>query len=515
MFTSGSLTLNAVLRFHAESSPGRVFLIWESVDRHWSEYTYGDFDSWVDRIAGGLLNRGIKMGDRVVVHMNNRPEFLAALLAVTRIGAIVVPTIASYTGDELRYVVDHADAAAIVCDPDRAEVAERSLADSSSLRLWIHSGETTEGPWTPLATLNEPLGERAIQLDPSAPAVIAYSSGTTARPKGVVLSHQTMLCAAEANAQHQRMRPDDRSMCVLPLFHGNAMFISAMACLSTGSCLVLAEKFVAERYWSQVRTYGATIGNLVAAALRAVLAQEPRESDPIHALRFMLTGMPLTEEEVATFERRFNVPLVHLWGMTENAATGTRSPLYWPRRPRSIGLPMLGSEAKVLGPDGKPVPPGEPGELVMREVARTDGYFRDEELTRAAIDDGWLRTGDVVRADNDGYLTFVDRRKDVIKVRGENVASVEVERVLLTLAGVQEVAVIGIPDAVRDERIVAFLVVSTPGLTVEAVQEHCRASLAYFKVPHEVRFVSSLPKTSIGKIKKGELRAAIIGMPNK
>lgn len=499
MQTTGKLTLNHVLAHRAEEDTARTALIWEPIDGPWVELAYGDLADRVCRLAGGFRSRGVRTGDRVVVHMTNRPEFVIAMFAISRLGAITLPTIASYAPDELRYVIEHAEPRLVLCDPGRLDVARAALELSHTARPEVVCTDDLAG----LDGDPPPVAE----IGPKDAAMLMYSSGTTARPKGIVLSHEALLLSGELNAQHQRLRPEDRPLCVLPLFHVNAMTISLLASMMTGCTLVLTEAFDAARYWSQVRTYGITVGSLVANPIRQVMELPERPADRSHQLRMMIYGMPLTGEQITEFERRYGVPLINIWGMTEDGTIGTRSPMYLPRRPHSIGLPMPGVDLAVFGGDDSELGPGEPGEARFIGGPRLTEYYRNQEATEESDRGGRFCTGDTMTVDELGYFHFLDRTKDVIKVKGENVASAEVERVLVLHPTVADAAVIGVPDATRDERIVAY-VLPTPDaeVDVEELRAHCGASLARFKVPHEVHVVSDFPRTSIGKIRKNELR---------
>lgn len=500
MLATGNLTLNHLLAHRAEADGDRIGLIWEAADGRWSEMPFADLADRAGRLAGGLSEHGVGAGDRVVLHMTNRLEFVVGMFAISRLGAVATPTIATYAVDELRYVLEHAAAKIVLCDPDRRGAAEQAaeLCEPSG-PVVVATNELDRWLAAELPAVTE--------VAASDPAVLMYSSGTTARPKGVVLSHQALMLSGELNAQHQRLQPDDRSLCVLPLFHINAMTISLLAALVTGSTLVLTEVFDAARYWSQIRTYGITVGSLVANPVRQVMQLPEQARDARHSLRMMIFGMPLTPEEIEEFERRYQVPLINIWGMTEDGTIGTRSPLYLPRRPTSIGLPMPGIDLGVFAADDRELGPDEPGEARFAGCPRLTEYYRDEAITEASDRGGRFCTGDTMTVDELGYFHFLDRTKDVIKVKGENVASAEVERVLITHPAVADAAVVGIHDSWRDERIVAY-VIPAPGasIDVDEVRTHCGQSLARFKVPHEVNVVDDLPRTSIGKVRKNELR---------
>jgi crotonobetaine/carnitine-CoA ligase len=500
VLATGNLTLNHLIAHRAEADGDRIGLIWESAEGFWTEMSYAELADRAGKLAGGLRERGVGPGDHVVLHMPNRLEFVVGLFAISHLGAIATPTIASYAVDELRYVLEHAEVKAVICDPARWAVAAEAAGLCSTNPPQVVSTDELES-W--YAAEAPPVAE----VQASDTAVLMYSSGTTARPKGVVLSHQALVLSGEVNAQHQRLRPDDRSLCVLPLFHINAMTISLLNSLATGSTLVLTEVFNAKKYWSQVRTYGITVGSLVANPIRQLMLLPEQERDAHHSLRMMIFGMALSDPEIGDFERRYQVPLINIWGMTENGTIGTRCPPYLPRNPTSIGFPMPGIDLRIFDADDQELGPGQPGEARYVGSPRLTEYYRDRDITEATNRDGRFCTGDTMSVDELGYFYFLDRTKDVIKVKAENVASAEVERVLATHPAVADAAVVGAPDSWRDERIVAFLL-PVPGETidVEEVRAFCGQYLARFKVPHEIHVVEDFPRTSIGKIRKNELR---------
>ncbi|MCW3004453.1 MAG: Long-chain-fatty-acid--CoA ligase [Conexibacter sp.] len=509
MHSTGDLTLERVLRHRAAVDPGRTFIVWEAADGRWTEACYGEIDALVDRLAGGLSGLGVGRGDPVIVHSANRPESVVALLALARLGAIGVPTIAQYTADELGYVVGHVGAVGIVCDAPRLAIAQEA-SEPHGVRFLLSMAPDAPAPWL---SWEEGLADAAggPPIEPGVSVedtgIVMYSSGTTARPKGIELSHRALMVAAEINAQHQRLRPEDRWMCIVPVFHVNGLLISTMATMVTGSSIVLTEQFDFARYLRQLRTYQATVAFVPAMVARRLLGEPDRPSDREHRLRLMLYGMPLAQEEVEAFERRFDVPLVNLWGMTENAGLGTRTPPYLPRRAAAIGLPVLGSEVRVVDADGIEVPRGTPGRAHYRGAGLAAGYLRDPDTTAATFDGGWLDTRDVMAADELGYLSFLDRDKDMIKVKAENVSSSEVERAIGDHPAVAEVAAVGVPDDRLGERVVAFVVVQA-GRSVDAdeLRRHAGRSLARFKVPSDIHLVDALPKTSTEKVKKAALR---------
>lgn len=509
--TFDHFTLGDVLAHRAAADGDRPFLTYtDPLEPHAAHtWTYGACAADVAALRALLAELGVGPGDRVVLHMENAPAFVIALLAITATGATAVPTIAQYSTEELGYVVEHSEAAAIVTNLRHQSMAERVAAGASDPPPVVCGARVTNGrrrarrAATALPEDDRPPGLRT--------ALMMYTSGTTGRPKGVMLSHAACLSAGATTRAETGLTPSDRSYCVLPLFHVNAMCFQLVPALLTGSQLVIGPVFSARAYWPVVADHAITVGNLTAGPLRILLGTPPgaAEAEAATSMRLMMYALPLDRDEIRAVESRFGVAVSMGWGLTESAACGTRTPVHLdPRHDwQSIGTVSPGWELRVVGDDGAEVPPGGVGELVIRGPSTMSGYFRDPRATAEVLDgDGWLRTGDLGRVD-DGYVFFHDRRKDVIKVKGENVGAGEVERVLLEHPLVEECAAVGVPDPILGERLLAFVVLSA-GAAVEdeALRGHCAERLASFKVPSRVLPVPELPRTSIGKIRKAGLR---------
>ena len=456
--------------------------------------------------AGVLSGHGIGRGDKVHVHLWNCPEFFDVWFGAARLGAVIVPTNPLLTADELTYVVGHAGTKLSVTQSDLLGTVSSVAGDRPVLVTGEASGTAR--------SFDDELAEASPIEDgdpgPTDVAAVLYTSGTTSRPKGVLVTHANYLHVGEVVAHHLRVTPEDRMLITLPLFHANAQYYSTMSALVTGSSVIVMARFSASRWASVAKSHQATLASLFAAPIRMLLAQ-PRNGD--HArnqLRAVLFSQNVTEEQLAEFEERFDCPLLQLYGMTETIAPPTLNPLYGERRNMTIGRPTLGARLRVVGEDGAEVPDGEVGELLVGGESGTTlmaGYLGDDDATRAALMDGWLRTGDNVRVDEAGYLHFVDRAKDMIKRAGENVAASEIESALNAHPAVFESAAIGVADAMRDEAIAAFVVLANEAsVTENELTEWCASRLAAFKVPGSIEFVDSLPRTSVGKIQKEELR---------
>ena len=500
---SGTDTVGTLLTRHAARNPRRAFLIFESTGGSLAERSWGETATRAFRMAHLLASRGVGPGDRVHVHLGNRPEFYDCWFGCAVLGAVMVPTNPLLTPLELGFELEHSGCLASVTEP----ALERAVLEARPRRLREVTVAGTAG------------FEAALESQPDAPvgrgprpeevAAILYTSGTTSRPKGVMVTHANYLYAGEVVAGHLRIREEDRWLVVMPLFHANAQYYSTMSALVSGASIALTERFSASRWSRQAARHGATLASLFAAPMRMILAQDPHPEDARNDLRAVIFSQNVTEEQLDRFERRFGCPLLQLYGMTETIAPPTLNPLYGERRNMTIGRPTLPSQVRVVDGSGRDAAAGEllvhgiPGRTLMA------GYLDDEEATAATIRDGWLHTGDSVVVDPDGFIRFVDRAKDMIKRAGENVAATEVEAVVNSHPSVFESAAIGIPDEMRDEAIKVYVVLHPGGeVTEEGIIVWCRERLARFKVPSSVEFVDGLPRTSVGKIRKEALRTA-------
>lgn len=516
---TGADTLAALLARRAREQGKATFLVFEDLAGNVSTFTYAAMLRRAARTANLLRRLGIRKGATFHVHLPNCPEFYDCWFGGALLGAVMVPTNPLSTADELAYILTHAECGVSITQPDLFPAVAAARPQAPALRHVLLARASQAEPGTLLYDA-EAAREPETLADPPAlgPLDVAgmlYTSGTTSRPKGVLITNANYLYVGEVVAQHLRIRPDDRLLIVLPLFHGNAQYYSTMSALVTGASVALVERFSASRFAQQAARLEATVASLFAAPIRMILAQPPGPHDRAHRLRVALFAQNVTEEQLAAFEARFGCPLLQIYGMTETVAPPTMNPLYGERRNMTIGRPILAARLRVVDADGRDVPAGEVGQLLVHgEPGWTLmlGYFKNPEATAETVRDGWLYTGDNVRVDADGYLTFVDRGKDMIKRAGENVASSEVERVLNEHPAVFESAVVGVPDPIRDEAIKAF-VVFHPGQTAteEELIAWCAARLARFKVPSFVEVVEQLPRTSVGKIQKHLLRSGAAG----
>lgn len=498
------MTVVGLVRWRADTQPDAPFLMFEDEEGSWRGLTYSD--TWRRALATAqrLYDQGVGASDRVLVALPNCLEFFDLWFAAGIVGATLVPVNPVSTPDELAWVLT--DASCRLCVGDATTVSNlrkaQGLAAASDVPLLAAAGLAPEG-----AEVSD-VRERYVTGDDV--AAILYTSGTTSRPKGVLVTNANYEFAGEVVAGHLRIRPDDRWLVVLPLFHANAQYYCVMSALVTGASVAVAAKFSASRWGRQAAQTGATLASLFAAPIRMILASPEQPHDRRNRLRATLFAQNLTARQAEDFCRRFETPLLQLYGMTETVAPPTCNPMYGEQRADSIGRPVAGVRLRVVDDAGHDVPAGVPGELLVSgQPGRTlmAGYLNRPDATREALQDGWLHTGDLVCAGADGYLYFVDRTKDMIKRAGENVAASEVERVVNEHPGVFESAAVGVPDAIRDEAIVVHVVRKpAASVTEQELIAWCAKRLARFKVPSAIRFTSQLPRTSVGKIRKEVLR---------
>jgi crotonobetaine/carnitine-CoA ligase len=513
--STGSDTLASVLERQARQRADEVFALFEDDAGAVTSRTFGEMDIRANRFARMLQRLGVRRGDNFHVHLANCPEFFDCWFGSAKVGAVMVPTNPLSTAHELSYVLEHAGCRVSITTPDLLATVLAASQSGSALDHVLVAGPIEASgdvrAYEPGLEAESPTAPDAEPVGPLDVAAMLYTSGTTSRPKGVLVTNANYLFVGEAMAQFLRLRPEDRHLVVLPLFHANAQYYSTMSALVTGASVAVMSRFSASRWSAQAARHGATVASLFAAPIRMILAQQAGEADRAHRLRVTLFAQNVTESQLREFEERFGCSLLQIYGMTETIAPPTMNPLLGERRNMSIGRAALWASLRVVDDAGNDLPPGETGQLLVHGepgVTLMAGYFKNPGATGDAVRDGWLHTGDNVRADADGYLYFIDRGKDMIKRAGENVASGEVERVVNDHPAVFESAAIGVPDEMRDEAIKVFVVLREgANATAEEIIAWCAERLSKFRVPSFIEFVDALPRTSVGKIQKHLLRA--------
>lgn len=455
------------------------------------------------RLRGAYADAGYGPGHRVGLLLENRPAFFLHWFALNALGCSIVPLNPDLRIFELSYVISHSELAAIVSIPPRHTSLQEAAGDRPV---------TIVGPDDPPARVTD--GGSAFDE-----AALLYTSGTTGRPKGCVLPNEYFLAAGAWYAGLTGLgaiRPGtERMLTPLPLFHMNALAYSAMAMLMTGGCLIPLDRFHPRSWQSTVRDSGATIIHYLGVMPAILMADPPDPADRAHAVRFGF-GAGVDGKLHGPFEHRFGFPLIEAWAMTE---TGAGAVVAANEEPRHVGTycfgrPAADVECRIVAEDGSLA---EQGELWVRHAGAYPrfGFFReylkDPEATAEVWEGGWFHTGDVVRRGPDGSLHFVDRRKNVIRRSGENIAAVEVESALRQHPAVAAVAVAPIADAVRGEEVFACIVAKSRADATLAndIVAWCVERLAYYKAPGFIAFVAELPLTSTQKIQRGELRSLV------
>ncbi len=504
--------IRTLLELQAQLRRDHPFLIWRPLSGPGQTWTYGQFVERIRRFAAGLHGRGVRAGDRVLVHLDNCPETVIAWLGCAWMGAVAVTTNARSSGNELNYFAANSRAVAGITQPRFAELVAASCPD---LR-WLAITETDNGD-DPGASRPEPAQsfERidgdpstlpARPHDPTAPFSVQYTSGTTSRPKGVLWTHANALWGARVNAEHETLGPGDVHMTALPLFHTNAQVYSVLASLWAGGTAVIVPRFSSSRFWKISLEHRCTWFSMVPFCARALADMEV----PPHHYRLWGTGVCEPPSDA-----HFRVKTIGWWGMTETISHGTVGSVRFPNASMSMGRPAPEYEIRVLDADGRPAEPGQTGDLGIRGVRGLSlfaEYLDNPQATADAFDaEGWFHTGDRATVGADGSLYFADRSKDMLKVGGENVAASEIERVIMLVPGVVETAVVARKDRMLDEVPVAFVLapqVPPAGRAAFAaeIERACIEAMADFKRPREVRIVDELPRSTLEKIAKNELR---------
>ncbi|HUR75825.1 MAG TPA: AMP-binding protein [Sporichthya sp.] len=481
-----------LVRARAKSDPNGACV----EDEH-RALTNAEFADAVAVMAQRLRHAGVAAGDTVGVLLPNCVDLVVTMFGAWTLRAALTPLNPALTEDEALYQLQDSTSVVLVGDRDVAALAARAgaahlLAGPDSPR--------PDSPAVPGLNTADPCTAEDF-------ALIIYTSGTTGRPKGVLLDHANLAAMTASIVERLHLGADDGSLLVLPLFHVNGLVVGVLSPLRAGGRVLISPRFAVDTFWHLVETRRPTYFSAVPTIYALLDSRTDREVDS-SSLRFALCGAaPMPADQITLFERRFGVPLVEGYGLSEGTVASTLNPLDGVRKPGTVGLPLPGQQVAIRSRQGRPAAAGERGEVVIRGANVMRGYLGQPEATAATIRDGWLHTGDVGYLDGDGYLVLVDRIKDMIIRGGENVYPQEIEAVLYRHPAVVEAAVIGQPDAVMGEVPVAFVALR-PGSVVdpEEFQALCRSSLAKYKQPTAIRILPSLPKNAVGKIAKRALR---------
>jgi long-chain acyl-CoA synthetase len=475
----------------------------EAQDRAWS---YEALDDLAHRFAHFFRAQGLETGERVSFVAGNDAMLVAAYFGAFRAGVVANPINNRLTPEEVAYIVGHAGSRCLVVSEEFVPLVERTLPLLATPPRVLAIGDA--GPCAQLLALPAtPVESTPVAGDG---ALLIYTSGTTGKPKGVLLTQGNVMAGAGIVSHAFEMKRQDRTLCVMPLFHTNGLMFSTLPFLLAGATVILKKRFSASAFWTQCRESHAGTASVSPTILAMLLehqANAPAAAD-IHLDYIKVASAPTPVELAERFEARFGRGLLlETYGLTETTAINVMNPLHGERKFGSIGRALAPQEARVVDDAGNVLPQGEAGELEIRGPTVMKEYFRDPENTRKAMHDGWLRTGDVARVDADGFIFIVGRSKEMILRGGENISPLEIEQVVARHPAVREAAAVGVPDRIWGETVGLCVVARQPVSEADLV-EFCRAHLSAYKVPQRVVFVKELPRNAVGKVTRNALRDA-------
>ncbi|TSI10658.1 long-chain fatty acid--CoA ligase [Lysinibacillus sp. BW-2-10] len=488
-----------VLRQHAMSNPDSLAIQFEE-----NRWTYSELYKNAQKVASYLHQQGYKQGDLVAQFMLNSDLFLAVYYGVQLAGLTVMPVNTKLAPPEVEYIFSHSEAKVLFYDEKIEQTIQNSQhpfqqkISTTQLRELLQQ----ESPYTKLPT-----------LDVNDTAVVMYTSGTTGKPKGVMLSHRNLYETADIWSQSMNMSREDKMFICTPLFHCAGSHVFAVPTMYKGGAVIVEEAFSPEQTLSKLVETNATIFFGVPAMYTILLNKPELKNYSFDHLRLFCYGAaPMPYELVKRLKDTFpNVKVQNLYGQTENTpAASSLTDEHALTKIGSVGKPLARTEVKLVDPEGVEVPVGEVGEICVKGAQVMKGYLRNPEETANTIQNGWLYSGDLGRFDEEGFLYIVDRKKDMINRGGENIYPVEVEEVLYQISQILEAAVVGVPHEVYGEVPKAYVVTKGgQSISEEEILEHCRTQLAKYKVPLQVEFLEQLPRNASGKVLKHTLRPSI------
>lgn len=490
------------------AAPDEPFLVHGS-----GSLSYAEFNRQVDAAAAAWHDLGVRKGDRVAFMLENRPEFLQAWFGLAQIGAILVAFNTRWQAPEVAHLLALAEPRYALVSASYREVFHTALS-SSDFRLREVMTFGPDDRYSDFSARLERAGSPPPPVDLTAADLLSFisTSGTTGRSKAVMQTHGNYVLTGEGYAHWIELLPGERLYLCLPLFHINSQAYTVMGAIAARGAVVLVERFSASRFWPDMAGYGVNVFNYIGSMLAVLLKRDPVPEERRHAVRLAYGGPALPGPERRQVEERFGLILISGIGMSETTF-GLIESLHQERRSGSLGKPRQHPDprivnlARVVDDTGRDLPPGEVGELIFHNPVMMAGYYREPEQTAATIRGGWLYTGDLVRRDDDGYYYYVDRKKDIVRVKGENVSPAEVEQTLAGHPAILEVAVFGVPSPLTEEEVAAF-VVPRPGSSPSSgeIIDWCRTRLADFKAPRHLWLVESLPRTETLRVEKHRLR---------
>lgn len=496
-------TIGTILADKSATVGDRPFLLFDG-----EHVTYSRAHDLTRSHATGFARAGIGRGDHVALMLPNTPELLWAVWGLGLLGAVAVPLNTAARGDLLTYLLDQSDSVLLVADDAYRDRADAAVAAVPAVRTVLGAdalrGFADLPPYEP--------GPDAPPVRPSDPHLIMYTSGTTGPSKGVVCPHSQGHAVGRQMAVVNRYTADDVLYTCLPLFHANALWFTVYAALWADACVALFPAFSARRFWDEIRSSGATVFNALGAMANIIWQLPESGRDREHRVRQAMV-VPTSRRLVDGFAQRYGIRVTSVFAMTENCAVTVLGPDDPPDKAASAGLVRPQVAVRIVDEAEQPLPPGEVGEIVLRPDEPGSimlGYYRMPEATVAATRDLWFHTGDRGRLDADGYLFFVDRTKESIRRRGENISAYEVETAICRHPGIREAAAVPVPSELGEDDVMVWLV-REPGVEPVSYADlvgYCAGQMAYYMVPRYLEEIDALPKTPSEKIEKYKLAVA-------
>jgi long-chain acyl-CoA synthetase len=534
-----------MLEKRAADAPDKIFLFSEADARRWS---YSEFNKAVNRAANMLVENKIKKGDVVSLLMPNSAEYIIAYFACWKIGALAGPVNSLLKAEEIEFALNNSEAKMLLVHSQflpvieqisKSQVPSPKSQDGNDLtldlELWtwdlslphLQSVILFDDEAKVTKDFSENLAEISIEKDDE--AIIIYTSGTTGKPKGCLLTHQNLIANARQITEWLGFGENDRLLTIMPLFHMNAVSVTTMTALYAGASTVVSPKFSASKFWQIISDYKITSFGSVATMLSMLLAKEEEvsknskfkiqnsklenenpkskiQNPKSETLRFAMCGSaPVPAEVLKKFEETFDCLVIEGYGLSESTCRSTFNPPNTNRRAGSCGQP-IGNEMKIFDESDEEVKNGELGEIVLRGENIFKGYFKNDEATKKAFQNGWFHTGDIGFRDDEGFFYIADRKSDMIIRGGENIYPREIDELLFSHPSIASAAVIGVPDDLYGEEVAAFVVLKDgEKASEEDLINFCKTHLADYKCPKTFHFVEDIPKGPTGKLLKREL----------
>ncbi len=479
-----------------------------SIEFNEKSMTFGEIDAITNRIANRLRDMGIKKGDRIAQYVPNSHELVHTTVSSFKLGAIVVPMNIAFKEKEIAYFLQDSEAKAIVTDTERLPVLENILKDLPALKHVVII-DSNGGKHIPFSQLSDNDNDRELETDirDDDGAFIFYTSGTTGQPKGALLTQRSVTSNLKALREAWRWTEDDLFLLTLPMFHIHGLGVGLCGSLYNGCSTIVRSKFDAADVLNTIQNRKVTLFMGVPTMYFRMLEVENCERYDVSSMRLFVSGSaPLSKELFSKCHKTFGHRILERAGMSESMMNYS-NPYDRERRPGTVGFPLPGVEARIVDKNFHDVPVNTEGEIVIRGPNLLREYWRNSEATQNSFVDGWFRTGDICKRDEDGYISIVGRSKDIIISGGVNLYPREIEEVIESISAVKEAAVVGVPDEEFGEAVKACVVLEDEAeLSGDEVIAYCKERLASFKKPKHVEFLDALPKNAMGKIVKDRLR---------